>query len=153
MKLITINNIFFTKYILAEKVELSEVEAKLNRFQIISMDVVDATTVKYNTFRSGWTTVTISEAFEVSYQKTQMTLLFLLSKLHAVNEHRFSGQSPEFVNKYRQKYFAIVEKMFLNGAIFIQCPRACKYLVKMLNKFDGQYRWFHKDGKIYQVAY
>lgn len=150
MKLITIRNIFFTKYILTEVLELSEVEKKLNRFKIMSTEIVDANKIKYDTYRSGMVTVTINVAFEVSYRKAQMDLLLILSKLHAVNEYKFSGQNPEFVNKYRQKYFSIVQRVFHLSPDHKRC---CKYLVRRLNRIDPNYRWYHLNGKIYQVVH
>ena len=160
MKLFTIRNIFFTKYILSDEPKLLDIEAKLKRFKITSTEIVDDTTIKYDTYRSGMVTVTISEAMEVSYRKAQMSLLTILGGLHTINERKFSEQNHEFVNKYRQRYFSIVEKLFKPVFEEKAKRRHCKWLVRRLNRIDPNYRWhlaapadYHLNGKIYQVAH
>lgn len=152
MKLITIRNIFFTKYILTEELNLSDIEVKLNRFKITSTEVINATTIKYDTYRSGMVTVTTQIAFAVKYREAQMSLLTILSGHHFTNERRFSGQNPEFVNKYRQRYFSIVAKIFKPVFEENEKKRHCKWLVRRLNRIDHNYRWYHLNGKIYQVV-
>jgi len=152
MKLVTIRNVFFTKYVLTEELNLSDIEAKLNRFKITSTEIVDANTIKYDTYRSGMVTVTIQVAFAAKYREAQMSLLSIVSGLHAINERKFSGQNPEFVNKYRQRYFSIVERIFQPVFDETSKKRNCKWLVNRLNRIDPDYRWFHLNGKIYQVA-
>jgi hypothetical protein len=152
MKLITIRNIFFTKYILTEVPTLSEVETKLNRFKIISTEIGDENLVRYNTYRSGMVTVTLSDAKEVSYRNTQMSLLTILGGLHSLNERKYKDQNPEFINKFRQKYFSTVQKTFQPVFDENEKKRYCKWLVKRLNRIDPNYRWYHLNGKIYQVV-
>lgn len=153
MKLITIRNIFFTKYILTEVPLRLEIEKKLSRFKIISTEIVDTNTIKYDTFRSGMVTVTLSDAKEVSYRKAQMSLLTILGGLHGLNERKYKEQNPDFINKFRQKYFSIVQKTF--QPVFEEKAKKqhCKWLVKRLNRIDPNYRWYHLNGKIYQVAH
>lgn len=153
MKLITIHNIFFTKYVLSEEVNLPEIQKKFNRFDIMHSVSFDNNTFVYETYRAGKVTVTVQVAFAVKYREAQMSLLSILSGHHVTNERKFSEQNHEFVNNYRQRYFSIVEKLFKPVFEEKGKRRHCKWLVRRLNRIDPNYRWYHLNGKIYQVAH
>lgn len=139
MKLIVIGNCRAIKRIVTNEDPDPIIAKYINRLGYIWM--VDDT---HATKRGGTGWQMVHELQEASIDKLRKTVLEILSQHNEMNERSYSQCGIEFVNEYRQRYYALVKNLF---------TREGRYLAKLASRFDTNRSWFFKDGQYYFREY